>query len=255
MSVSSKKASNPLLTAYLSQLSLHPLRTKAITAGTLSFIQELLASHLSNSPPPHAPKNAHKLFHILASLRIDSKALKMAIYGFFISAPLGHVLVGLLQRAFAGKNGARAKLGQILASNLLVAPVQASVYLASMAVINGARTVEDVIRTVQSGFMAIMRINWITSPLALVVAQRFIPQELWVPFFNLVGFSIGTYFGVRVKQARLEAEKKAKRAKEEKENAEKQSSARIDLTDWLRPTIVHNLIPPTDISPLIFLSV
>ena len=50
----------------------------------------------------------------------------MAIYGFFISAPLGHVLVGLLQRAFAGKTGARAKLGQILASNLLVAPVQAS---------------------------------------------------------------------------------------------------------------------------------
>ena len=32
----------------------------------------------------------------------------------------------MLQRAFAGKTGARAKLGQILASNLLVAPVQAS---------------------------------------------------------------------------------------------------------------------------------
>ena len=28
-----------------------------------------------------------------------------------------------------------------------------------MAVINGARTVEDVIRTVQSGFMAIMRVR------------------------------------------------------------------------------------------------
>lgn len=48
----------------------------------------------------------------------------MALYGFFVSAPLGHFLVGLLQKAFVGKVGLRYRLGQLLASNLLVAPIQ-----------------------------------------------------------------------------------------------------------------------------------
>jgi len=48
----------------------------------------------------------------------------MALYGFFVSAPLGHFLVGLLQRAFAGKTGLKARLAQLLASNLLIAPIQ-----------------------------------------------------------------------------------------------------------------------------------
>lgn len=48
----------------------------------------------------------------------------MAAYGAFISAPLGHVLLGTLQRAFAGKTSTRAKIAQILANNLLVAPIQ-----------------------------------------------------------------------------------------------------------------------------------
>jgi peroxisomal membrane protein 2 len=50
----------------------------------------------------------------------------MALYGFFISAPLGHFLVGALQKAFAGKTGTAAKIGQIVASNLLIAPIQAA---------------------------------------------------------------------------------------------------------------------------------
>lgn len=48
----------------------------------------------------------------------------MALYGFLVSAPLGHVLVTALQRAFAGKTSTGAKVAQILASNLLVAPIQ-----------------------------------------------------------------------------------------------------------------------------------
>lgn len=48
----------------------------------------------------------------------------MAVYGSCVSAPLGHLLVGTLQRAFAGKTGTGAKIAQILASNLLIAPIQ-----------------------------------------------------------------------------------------------------------------------------------
>jgi hypothetical protein len=62
----------------------------------------------------------------LGSAHIDSKALKMAIYGFLVSAPLSHLLIGLLQKAFAGQSSTRSKIAQILASNLLVSPIQTS---------------------------------------------------------------------------------------------------------------------------------
>lgn len=48
------------------------------------------------------------------------------MYGFFVSAPMGHFFVGLLQRAFAGRTSTGAKIAQILASNLLIAPITCS---------------------------------------------------------------------------------------------------------------------------------
>lgn len=115
-----------LLAAYTTQLAAHPLRTKALTAATLSFIQEVLASYIAHAPPQRPPKSAPRLLHALADARIDARALKMAAYGFLVSAPLGHLLVSILQRAFAGKTGPRARIGQILASNLFFAPIQGS---------------------------------------------------------------------------------------------------------------------------------
>ncbi|TFK56962.1 hypothetical protein OE88DRAFT_1640768 [Heliocybe sulcata] len=208
------KQVNPLLASYLAQLALHPLRTKAITTSVLCFLQEVLATHLAGVPAKKPSPNAPFYRQLLARSQIDSKALKMAIYGFFISAPMGHYLVGALQKAFAGKTSTVAKIGQILASNLLVAPIQAGVYLASMAVINGAQSADEVVKTVKAGFAAVMRMTWLTSPLTLVFAQQFLSPELWVPFFNGVGFVMGTYFNTRVKKMRMAAEKKDKESKD-----------------------------------------
>lgn len=48
----------------------------------------------------------------------------MGLYGLLVSAPLSHVLIGSLQRLFAGQTGAKAKILQILATNLVVSPIQ-----------------------------------------------------------------------------------------------------------------------------------
>jgi len=44
----------------------------------------------------------------------------MAIYGAFVSAPLGHLLVGILQRLFRRRTSLKAKIFQIIISNLIV---------------------------------------------------------------------------------------------------------------------------------------
>ncbi|THH33996.1 hypothetical protein EUX98_g188 [Antrodiella citrinella] len=202
------KQTHPLLAAYLAQLAVHPLRTKSITLGVLQLLQEVVASHVADVPARRVPKEAPVYEHALARAKLDTKALKMAFYGFFVSAPLGHFLVGLLQKAFAGRTDLKAKIGQILASNLVVAPIQVSVYLASMAIINGAKTKEDVLRTVKGGFMNVMRLTWMTSPLALIIAQKYLSPELWVPFFNFVQFVLGTYFNAKLKKMKLASEAK-----------------------------------------------
>jgi len=134
-----------------------------------------------------------------------SRVPKMALYGAFVSAPMGHVLISMLQRVFAGRTSLRAKIMQILASNLIISPIQNSVYLVFMAIIAGARTFHQVRATVRAGFWPVMRVSWITSPICLAFAQKFLPQETWVPFFNLVAFIIGTYINTKTKQKRLAA--------------------------------------------------
>lgn len=94
--------------------------------GVLQLLQEVLASHIAGVPSRRVAKEAPFYEHALARAKLDTKALKMAFYGFFVSAPLGHLLVGLLQKMFAGRTDLKAKIGQILASNLVVAPVQIS---------------------------------------------------------------------------------------------------------------------------------
>lgn len=78
-----------------------------LTSGTLHGLQELIASILAKD----RPKNG---------TYFTPRVPKMAVYGSFISAPLGHVLITLLQKAFAGRTSTKAKVLQILVSNFIV---------------------------------------------------------------------------------------------------------------------------------------
>jgi len=193
----SQSQAKALLNAYLSQLAVRPLQTKMATSGVLSFLQEVLASRLARLSQQPAEKAAARITH---ESIVSSKAWKMAIYGAFVSAPMGHLLVGTLQKTFAGKTSKLARFGQVLASNIFVAPIQAFVYLVSMCVINGLRDPQTILQSVKARYFSVLKISWVTSPLAILVAQTFIPPELWVPWFNLVTFSVGTYLNMRLKR-------------------------------------------------------
>jgi hypothetical protein len=80
---------------------------KMLTAGTLAGTQELLASWLAKD------RNKHGNY-------FTSRVPKMAAYGALVSAPLGHFLIWLLQKTFRGRTSLRAKILQILVSNLIV---------------------------------------------------------------------------------------------------------------------------------------
>lgn len=81
-----------------------------LTSGTLSGLQEFLASWIAHD----RSKSGHYF---------TSRVPKMAVYGAFISAPLGHVLISLLQKIFQGRKSLKAKILQILVSNLIVSAI------------------------------------------------------------------------------------------------------------------------------------
>jgi len=89
-----------------------------------------------------------------------------------------------------------------------IAPIQNTVYLCSMAFIAGARTFHQVHATWKAGFMPVMKVSWATSPLALAFAQKFLPEHTWVPFFNIIAFTIGAYINSTTKKKRLAALRK-----------------------------------------------
>jgi hypothetical protein len=80
-----------------------------LTSGTLAGLQEILASWIAKD----RSQNGHYF---------TSRVPKMAAYGAFISAPLGHVLISILQKVFSGRTSVKAKILQILVSNLIVCP-------------------------------------------------------------------------------------------------------------------------------------
>ncbi len=98
---------NGRIQAYLKQLQSNPLRTKMLTSGTLAALQEVLASWLAHDRSKHG--------HYFSS-----RVPKMAAYGALISAPLGHMLISILQKVFANRTSLKGKILQILVSNLVV---------------------------------------------------------------------------------------------------------------------------------------
>ena len=93
--------------AYLKQLEKNPLRTKMLTSGTLAALQEVLSSWIAKDVSKHG--------HYFSS-----RVPKMAVYGAFVSAPMGHVFIKTLQWLFAGKTSLKSKIAQIMVSNLMV---------------------------------------------------------------------------------------------------------------------------------------
>lgn len=102
----------------------------------------------------------------------------MALFGFLVSAPLGHALVKVMQRVFAGYTVPRARLGMLATSLVIIAPIQIAVFLTNSAIIEGARTKEAILRVLKRGFAPVLGVTWITTPTAIMISRTLLPPEV-----------------------------------------------------------------------------
>lgn len=194
-----------LLEQYLKELQANPIRTKAVTSASLNALSEILASYLAGVKDPKTGSY------------VSARVPKMAAYGFFVSAPLSHYLVNLLQRAFKGRTSGPWKIAQIVASQLLVTPIQNTAFLVFMSIFAGARSVSQVYASWKAAFLTVQKSSWISSPLVMAFAQNFVPEHAWVPFFSLFAFFLVTYNNVAVKKKAAALKKQQEEADEKKD--------------------------------------
>ncbi|KAI8884687.1 hypothetical protein K501DRAFT_217133 [Backusella circina FSU 941] len=192
MSAALSENAKKFLIWYLTHLSTSPLKTKACTNGVLNGLQELTAQKLSGT-------------------KLDKRIIQMAAYGLLVSGPLNHFLYEVMNKVFAGKTGTQVKVGQLLFSNLIISPIMNSVYLTAMAMMAGVRSPAQLKANIKNRLLSMQKVSWVVSPLAMIFAQNFIPQQMWVPFFNVVAFTFGTYMNTMIKRRLIKEAKEAKK--------------------------------------------
>lgn len=208
---------NTQYSQYLAYLAKYPLLTKSITAGVLSGLNEIIASVLAKDYK-YFKLGSCKIKHVFSP-----KILKMIIYGSLILTPISHQLYSVLNTIFKGPNlPPIMKIGQILTSLSVITPTLAAVFVSWLSFINNyelptkdvniVHEIKKITRIIKNGlrksYMPILKTSLVTSLCSLVIAQKFVRPELWVVFFNLVYFVLGTVQNTKVKKQQKEVLKK-----------------------------------------------
>ncbi|KAJ2159816.1 hypothetical protein GGF46_002756 [Coemansia sp. RSA 552] len=206
----SKNLAVAVLTAYLTALARQPLVTKACTTATLNFLQEEIAQRYSGVRADDQSRGNK-------SGLVDRRVIQFSLYGLAISGPLNHFLYEILNRVFANRpRNTTNTILMLLAQNLLISPILNSVFLAANAVIAGERSLSALVQVVKSRLLGMMKVSWVVFPCVQLFAARVLPPLVWVPFFNAVAFTFGTYFNTQGKKRGLEARRDQEKRDQEK---------------------------------------
>lgn len=194
---------------YLAALAKYPLLTKSVTAAVLAALNELLASAIAGDIKTTKLQIRSRSFNIRHV--ISTKTAQMVVYGALIATPISHVLYKILYWLFRGKTTARSKALQTAVAITTISPLLSAIYVSWLLLINSnlldSRDVKSrllkveaaIRRGLKSSFWAVYRTSAVTSVVAITAAQNFVPQDLWVSFFSLVYFIVGSVQNTRFK--------------------------------------------------------
>jgi len=197
--------------SYLDQMRTHEVRTKALTAGALNFLSEVLQLHFAGVPRKRVSKDASLWTRFLAYFKIEGKAFKMGLYGALFAAPVGHYILHMLLDTFGHiEPMGGAIVGAI--SMLVIAPLQISCFLTARAIANKEKSVK---KSVKSAFLPVLIVTYLTFPPTIAYAQAKFPHELEAPILSLLQFLTGTFFNSLALAAEVRAAKKQGKDKDQ----------------------------------------
>lgn len=170
---------------YLTLLNEQPVATKAVTAGVLSFVSDMLAQYL---------KGRSLSEFDLTSLR------NQTLIGFFVRGPLVHTWYIVLERIFkfiydpkpVPQESWSTVLGKVFLDQTTFGPLFNLFYFYVIGFLEG-RDLTSIHSNIGRDYVNVMMMNYRIWPLVNILNFRFVPQQLRVLFGNIVSIFWTTY--------------------------------------------------------------
>ncbi|KAI5959081.1 uncharacterized protein KGF55_005572 [Candida pseudojiufengensis] len=193
---------------YLTYLVKYPLLTKSITSGILSGLNETISSAITNE------YQESKILGFKVKHVFSPKLINMIIYGALISTPISHNLYAIINKIFTPPLTSKGKILRLLTSLFTVTPIITGCFVSWIAIINNYkpnlksfnpineifRIYKIIVGGLKKGYLTTLKTSLTVSFVSLIVANNYIQPELWVVFFNVVYFVLGTYQNTKLKR-------------------------------------------------------
>lgn len=169
---------------YLQQLEQKPVKTKAITAGVLAGVSDLLAQRLSSG----APTNWRR-------------TLSIALYGLAWAGPASHYWQQILESLFPNKKDPLRSGKKVLLDQLTYGPLQNILFMSYIAYVVEGRSWGATMAKLRADLPMVQSRGWRVWPVASWVNQEFVPLKLRVLWLNLVALGWTTFLIMQGKTA------------------------------------------------------
>ncbi|WCJ24083.1 Peroxisomal membrane protein PMP22 [Euphorbia peplus] len=169
---------------YLIQLQAHPLRTKAITAGTLAGCSDAIAQKLSG----------------IKTLQLR-RLLLIMLYGFAYGGPFGHFLHKLMDKIFKGKKDNKTVAKKVLFEQLTSSPWNNMFFMAYYGLVVEGRPWGLVKGKIRKDYPSIQLTAWKFWPIVGWINHQYIPLQYRVLFQSFIGSCWGIFLNLKARSA------------------------------------------------------
>ncbi|XP_057471286.1 peroxisomal membrane protein PMP22 [Actinidia eriantha] len=174
------------LQQYLLQLQRHPLRTKALTAGFLSAISDIVSQKLTG----------------IQKLQLRRLLLKV-VFGVAYLGPFGHFLHMLLDKLFKGKKDTKTVAKKVVLEQLTSSPLNNLLFMVYYGWVIEARPWKHVKSKIKKDYPAVQYAAWTFWPVVGWVNHQYVPLQFRVIFHSLIGFCWGIFLNLRARSTAL----------------------------------------------------
>ncbi|KAM3961247.1 peroxisomal membrane protein 2 [Aphomia sociella] len=170
-----------LLSSYLQNLYLHPIRTKSITSCVVGVTGSIASQLLAGG-----------------NLRPDP-ILAFGLYGLLFGGSIPHFFYDVIERLFPEEVVAFPLVKKLLFERLIFAPFMQAFSLYTLARFEGKNHAAAV-KQLQILYWPILQANWKWLTFFQVINMAFVPPMLRVLFMNLVGLGWSIFLSTKRRQ-------------------------------------------------------
>ncbi|CAN8237964.1 unnamed protein product [Cochlearia groenlandica] len=171
---------------YLSELQQHPLRTKAITAGVLSGVGDVVSQKLSG----------------IQKIQLRRVLFKVIFAGGFLG-PAGHYFHTFLDKFFKGKKDTKTVAKKVVVEQLTLSPLNHLLFMIYYGVVI-ERTPWNLVRErIKKTYPTVQLTAWTFFPVVGWINFKYVPLHFRVILQSSVAFFWGIFLTLRARSTTL----------------------------------------------------